>query len=243
MSIAVRSSVPVKWPKEVEHVWFKGTNEEPSASFSWEPAVLTSSSLPAASSAELPTKDSEPKTWFRRFPGTAKWGGAQTRLGPKSNMQPEQSKSVPKRPLLLTSLNSVCWDRDAQEHWIHIAKMKDLQCVLRVKKPDSAAESPYELWITLYLMMLNCICHLAAKPLCFYLSGVSHCSPEHSLIERILLHWQTFPNLLSIASSKWLINTEEKSPLSIFNSKPPLIRSELHPSTKLLDLSLCSPVM
>lgn len=92
MSIAVRSSVPVKWPKEVEHVWFKGTNEEPSASFSWEPAVLTSSSLPAASSAELPTKDSEPQSWFRRFPGTAKWGGAQTRLGPKSNMQPEQSK-------------------------------------------------------------------------------------------------------------------------------------------------------
>lgn len=27
----------------------------------------------------------------------------------------------------------------------HSAKIKDLQCVLRVKKPDSAAESTYEL--------------------------------------------------------------------------------------------------
>lgn len=175
ISIAVRSSVAVKQPKEVAHRWFKGANEELSASLSWEPAMLTSSIFlfPACSQPQelswAPTKDSEPQAWFRRFPGAAK-------VGHRAGLALCQTCSLNKAQMSMSilcswQLSTACGETGMLKNTeFHTANIKDLQCVLRVKKPDSAAESTYELWITLYLMMLNCICHLAAKSLTVFIS-------------------------------------------------------------------------
>lgn len=159
----------MKWPKEVAHTWFKGPKEEPSPSFSWEPAVLTSITvLPACSQPHQLSW--APHQGFRDSgPGLGGSLGLPNEVGHRPGLALCQTCSVNKAQVSISILCSwqlftVCGETGMLKNTeFHIAKIKDLQCVLRVKKPDSAAESTYELWITLYLMMLNCICHLAAK--------------------------------------------------------------------------------
>lgn len=56
--------------------------------------------------------------------------------------------------------------------------------MLCVKKPDSTTEPIYELWITLYLITLNCICNFAAKFPTVFISIWNF-----SLFSRALTNW------------------------------------------------------
>lgn len=160
------------------HTVMWGCRGGASPSFSWESTLLQ----PA------PQLSWAPHQGFRLRPGL---GGS---LGLPNEVGTEQAcpyvkhaawtqPKCPKHPLLLTALNSETGMLKSSE--FYIAKIKDLQRVLSVKEPDSAAESAYELWITLYLMMLNCSCHLAAKSLTVFISIWSF-----SLFSRAFPNWK-----------------------------------------------------